>query len=119
MSNVGERPAQAVAPELGPESQEVLSLSKACAGDRPSIFALGLTAAKAMERRGVAVLMVDVRGVVHLLPETAVQVLSNPTVPEEDLDSMTEEQAIQVLTLEGKSDDSMMVYLRGRDGRAK
>lgn len=99
--------------------EEALLLSKAVTGDRPSLYALGMVASKAMERNQVAVLMTDVRGVVHLLPPSAVQVLARPRVPDEDLDQLEEEEALRIIDAEGRTEDEAISYLKARDERKR
>lgn len=96
------------------EIEEDLSAEKLTSGDRPSLVTFGMVGAQAIRETQMAVFMVDVLGRVCLMPPTAVQVLHRPRIPEDELDAMSEDDAIRVLTAQGDSDEAIMLYLQRR-----
>jgi hypothetical protein len=101
---------------LDPLSQatEDLSIEKISSGDRPSLYALGLAAAEALKQARTAVLMVDVLGRVRLMPQEAVKVLHPPKIEDEDLDLLSEEEAIDLLVVQGDSEQMILEYVTRR-----
>jgi hypothetical protein len=97
------------------EMEEDLSLDKLASGDRPSIYAVGITAAAALKANGVAVLMLDVLGRVHLVPAAAITTNFKPRLSDEELSSFDESEAIELLTKQGTSETEIIDYLRRRD----
>jgi len=96
-----------------PQDQE-LTLDKLSAGDRPSILALGVAAAESLKQASLAVFMVDVLGRVQILPPTSVTVKVPARVKDAELDELTEDSAIHIMTAQGDGDDSIMEYLHRR-----
>jgi hypothetical protein len=94
-----------------------LRYERLVSGDRPSILALGVYGAESIKKTMMAVFMVDALGRIHVMPPGAVQVLSAPRVLAEDLDTMTEEQAISVMTAQGDGDEVILAYLSKRSTR--
>lgn len=117
MGNPTEKQDGSAFPEPTVVREEPLYLAKAVAGDRPSLYALGMVAARSLEMYGVAVFSTDAAGVVHLLPPTAVNILEKPLVPDFRLDEMPEEEAIRFMLQEGRAEAQVVEYLKGRDRR--
>ena len=97
------------------EAEEDLILDKLVSGDRPSIYATGITAAAALKASGVAVFMTDVLGRVHLVPATAVVITFKPRLSDEELATFGETEAIELLTKQGTPETEIVEYLRRRD----
>jgi hypothetical protein len=83
-------------------------------GDRPSILALGVYGAESLKRAKMAVFMVDVLGRVHIMPPHTVEVLVTPKVSRDELNKMSEDDAISVMTRQGDGDDLILDYLKAR-----
>ena len=94
--------------------EEDLVLDKLASGDRPSVYAAGIVAAKALQTAGVAVLMTDVLGRVHLVPAQFIEVKQRPKLQDEDLSSFSEDEALQLLVAQGESEDAVLQYLQRR-----
>ena len=94
-----------------------LTVDRLVTGDRPSIFFMGMVGAHAIRKDSMAVFMVDVLGRVHLMPPTAVKVLASPRVTEQELDALTEDEAIAVLVKQGDSEEEILKYLARRGPR--
>jgi hypothetical protein len=101
---------------MGEVEQELL-YDRLVSGDRPSILALGVTGAAAIKRVRMAVFVVDELGRVHLLGPSAVQILQPPRISDEDLDTLDEDSAINVLTRQRDSEEAIIGYLRRRNER--
>lgn len=99
------------------EKQQDLYVDKLASGDRPSIYALGLFGADSLKKAHVAVFMVDILGRVHIMSPDSVQVLQRARVPDEDLDTLSEEEAIHVLLEQGDAEEAIIEYLKGREVR--
>lgn len=97
------------------EDTEELTLSKLQAKDRPSIYALGLLATKALEMHGIVVFAVDVLNRVQLMPSTAVQLKNKPRIENEILDTLEPEIAIKIMLAQGDSEDAIMSYISYRE----
>jgi hypothetical protein len=98
-----------------PQDQE-LTIDKLSAGDRPSILALGVAAAESLKQASIAVFMVDVLGRVQILPPNSITVKIPARVKTAELDSLDEASAINIMTAQGDGDDSIVEYLRHREG---
>ena len=94
--------------------EEDLLLEKLSVGDRPSIYAAGLVCARSLKENGIAVLMTDVLGRVHLLPGEVVEVKRRPKVTDEELNQIPEDDALRLLVLQGESEDAVIEYLKRR-----
>lgn len=94
--------------------EEELMLDKVSSGDRPSILALGLAASQSLKLMKVAVLMVDARGRVRLMPIESVSVLKPPRIEDNELNEMEEEEAIETLVAQGDSEQTILEYLTRR-----
>lgn len=91
-----------------------LTVDRLVSGDRPSVFFFGMVGAHAIRKDQMAVFMVDVLGRVCLMPPESVRILQQPTLTDEELDSMPEDEAIQLLIKQGDSEDSIVQYLSRR-----
>lgn len=100
------------------EVEEELTVDKLVSGDQPSVVILGMLGAKAIKEQQIAIFMVDALNRVCIMPASSVKVLRRPRIPDEDLDSMTEQEAIQVMISQGDSEDEIISYLKRRDSRA-
>jgi len=98
-------------------AEEILLADKLCSGDRPSVIAAGMTLANALRKAGVAVFMIDALGQVALMPPNSIHVLSKPLVTPEDLDAMSEDEAIALMVSEGRSEEGIMSYLSSRQAK--
>lgn len=76
-----------------------------------------MTLAHALRKGRVAVFMVDALGQVVLMPPDSVEVLRMPLVTVEQLDSLTEDEAIALMVSEGREEDSIMKYLASRHSK--
>lgn len=97
--------------------EQELVLDKLTSGDRPSIYAVGVVASEALKRSGMAVFMTDVIGRVHLVPNAAVQIHKKPRLTDEELDSLEESDAINLLMKQEDGEEEIVSYLRRRDVR--
>jgi hypothetical protein len=99
-------------------AEEQLVLDKLAAGDRPSIYIAGVVAAEALKKFGMAVLMTDVLGRVHLVPNAAVKVLKKPRLSEDELNDLEESEAINIMLKQEDTEDSVIAYLHRRTVRS-
>jgi len=98
-----------------PESRtQDLMADLLCSGDRPSVYAAGMTVAHALRASGISILAVDALGRVVIVPPSSVSVTRPVRVPDPDLDALEEGEAIRVMVSEGRSEDEMMAYLKRR-----
>lgn len=88
-----------------------------CTWDRPSVLIAGMTVATGLQQTDTVVMMVDILGRVQLMPPQAIQVLHRPLLTDLELDVYGEEDSIGLMTREGRSEEEMVRYLRGREGR--
>ena len=102
---------------MADQTDQELRYEKLVSGDRPSILALGVYGAESIRKSKQAFFVVDVLGRVQILPPSAVQVLAPPKVRESDLDQLSEDQAIAVMTAQEDSEDAIITYLAGRKAR--
>jgi len=86
-------------------------------GDHPACLAVGIYAAKSIRLTGAAIFMVDVLGRVRIMPKEAIQILARPRIEDSELDTMSEEVAIDTMVTQGDSEDTIVTYLKGRKGR--
>jgi len=100
--------------QLDGMKEEVLTSERLCSGDRPSIEAAGIFVANSIKKAGIAVLMVDVLGRVHIMSPSSVQILKTPKVSKEELNQFSEEIAIQVLIEQGEKEEDIISYLKER-----
>lgn len=94
--------------------EEDLLLDKLVTGDRPSVYAAGLVCARALKEVGVAVLMADVLGRVHLLPGEVIEIKRRPQIGDQELHQMSEDVALQVLVKQNETEETIMAYLKRR-----
>lgn len=92
-----------------------LTVDRLVTGDRPSILFFGMVGAHAIRKDAMAVFMVDVLGRVHTMPPSSVKVLQRPRVSDDDLNTFTEESAIQIMVKQGDSEDEILHYLARRE----
>jgi len=97
--------------------EEDLLLDKLASGDRPSLYATGMVVAQALQQTGFAVLMTDVLGRVHILPKESVEVKRSPKLGDDELDALSEEEALQLLFKQGDDEESIVAYLKRRSAR--
>lgn len=86
-------------------------------GDRNAVIALGVYGAEAIKQSGVAIFMVDALGRVQIMPPQSIQILARPVVIEEDLDKLSEETAITVMSTQGDNEDRIVEYLKNRKAK--
>lgn len=96
------------------EVNEDLSLEKVSSGDRPSLYALGMAAAQALKQTKKAVFMVDVLGRIRIMPNEAIGECRSPKIEEEELNSMEEHTAVEVLVAQGDTEETILQYLSRR-----
>jgi hypothetical protein len=96
---------------------EDLVLDKLASGDRPSVYAAGMVVAQALKETGTAVLMTDVLGRVHVLPKEFVEVKRRPRLSDDELDALTEDEAIRLLVKQDDVEDVILSYLKRRAGK--
>lgn len=96
------------------QTQDLL-VDRLCSGDRPSVYAAGMVVAQSLKTHGVSILVGDALGRVVVLSPAAVSITSPPRVPDSDLNSLSEEESLSVMVLEGRTDDEMVAYLRRRE----
>lgn len=96
-----------------PEEEDLL-LDKLASGDRPSVYAAGIVAAKALKECGVAVLISDVLGRVHLMPPQAVELKFRPRLTDEELNLLEEDAALVLLARQGDEEETILAYLKRR-----
>lgn len=94
--------------------EEDLTLAQVVSGDRPSIYALGLAVSQYLKQTSMAVLMVDVRGRVRLMPLESVKVLSSPKLSDEELNELSEEDAIECLVAQSDPEQTILEYMSRR-----
>ncbi len=94
--------------------EEDLLLDRLASGDKPSVYAAGIVAAKALKECGVAVLVTDVLGRVHLMPPSAVELKMRPRLNDEELNALDEDAALTLLARQGDSEDTILAYLKRR-----
>lgn len=73
-----------------------------------------MAVAHSLKGLGTCVMVVDALGRVIVLPPSKVKILARVLVPDADLNSLTEEEAISVMLKEGRSDVEMLSYLTNR-----
>ena len=98
-------------------TDEVLLADRLCSGDRPSVVAAGMTLAHALRKGKVAVFMVDALGQVVLMPSDSVEVKRGPLVTVQDLDALSEDEAITLMVTEGREEHAIMEYLSSRNAK--
>lgn len=96
------------------EIEEDLMLDRVSSGDKPSILALGMAAGQSLKMAKMAVLMVDVKGRVRLMPLDSVKVLHPPRLDDEELHEMEEEEAIEVMVAQGDPEPTILEYITRR-----
>lgn len=96
------------------QAEEELTVDKLASGDRPSIYALGLVGAQAIREGGIAVFMTDILGRVQLMSPEAIKIVSKPRITDKELDSLSEDEAIQILTAQEDSEETILSYLKER-----
>lgn len=102
---------------MSDELEEALLLDKLVSGDRPSVYTLGMVGTHSLKASGLFVAQVDVLGRVHVLPPSAVQILTPARVSEEELDEMAEDDAIRTLAAQGEDEARIVSYLQEREDR--
>ena len=99
---------------MAEEQREVL-YDQLVSGDRPSILTLGVTGAASIQRARMAVFVVDVLGRVHLLRPEDVKIINPPRVMDRELDGLSEDDAIRLMTMQGDTEDVILAYLQQRN----
>lgn len=94
--------------------EEELTFDKLSSGDRPSIMALGLATSQYLKQTKMAVIMVDVRGRVRLMPMNSVKILSPPRLSDDELNEVDEEQAIEAMVAQGDPEQTILEYMSRR-----
>jgi hypothetical protein len=98
-----------------PERDEVLTLDRLASGDRPSVFIAGMALGQALQKTKVAVFAINALGHVVLMPPGSIKVLSKPKVKDEELHSLSEDDALQVMLKEERSEAEIIEYLKKRE----
>lgn len=88
-------------------------------GDQMAIVALGIACSQMFKKMDMVVLATDALGLVHILPPDSVKLLKPPAVTDADLDSVSEDEAIQALVRQGEDEDRIITYLKSRSARCK
>ena len=104
------------------ESQEIeriVTKDTLASGDRSSLFYFAMTGAFAIQKDDMVVFMVDALGRVVLMPKGSVQVLSKPRILDEELNTLTEEQAIAIMMKQGDSEETIIEHLHQRPQEEK
>jgi hypothetical protein len=96
---------------------EVLVVDKLCSGDRPSVLAAGMMLAQALRKTKVAVVTTNALGHVILMSPSSVSLLAQPLVQDEDLDQLEDDEAIALMVSEGRSEATILDYMRRRRSR--
>lgn len=99
---------------MADEREEELTVERLTTGDRPSLYMLGMVGAQSIRKTRMAVFMVDVLGKVRIMPPEAVSVLVRPKISDEDLNKMSEDEAIKVKIAEEETEEEIMQYLKRR-----
>jgi hypothetical protein len=99
------------------EQDQVLTVDQLLSGDRPSLLVMGMVVARSIEKFGMAVIMPNALGKVVAMPLNAVTVLAKPLVKDEDLDQLSEEEAIALMAEEKRVDEDILAYLTKRSSR--
>jgi hypothetical protein len=98
------------------EKEVVLKLDQLLSGDRPSLLVMGMVVSQALKKHGVAVISSNALGDVVVLPPEAAPLLAKPLVKDEDLDRLSEDEAITIMASEGREDADILEYLAKRKG---
>lgn len=96
------------------EIEEDLMLDKVSSGDRPSLLALGMAAGQSLKMTKMAVLMVDVKGRVRLMPLETVKVFHPPRIEDDELNELEEEEAIELMVAQGDQEQTILEYITRR-----
>ena len=107
-------PVKTTSNTAGPEDSEDLVIDKLASGDRPSLYAAGMVAAQALKASGVAVLMLDVLGRVHLMPAQFVEVKRKPKLSDAELAMFSEDEALSLLLKQEEDEDVIVQYMQRR-----
>lgn len=87
-------------------ADELLTMEKLASA--PSVLTLGALVVNTLQEHRVVTLYVNRDGVVQLCPPGEIQ-----------LDGLPENEAIQILSSSGYSDEQLIAYLKGRDDRKR
>lgn len=96
---------------------EPMRVDKLRDGDQMAIIALGITCSQMFKKMDVVVLATDVLGLVHVLPPDSVKLLKPPAVTDNDLDTVSETEAINALLRQGETEERIITYLKSRASR--
>lgn len=96
------------------QEQVEMTLDRLLGGDRTAALFLGLLVAKVLKRDRTAVLTVDALGRVCLMPPSAIEILKPYKIPDEELDSLPEDAAIQIMVAQGDTESRIIDYLAKR-----
>lgn len=99
---------------MSSEIEEELTIERLVSGDRPSLYMLGMVGAQSIRETKMAVFMVDVLGRVRIMPPEAVEVRIPPKVSDDDLNQLSEDEAIRVKVAEGEDEEEILKYLKRR-----
>lgn len=95
--------------------EEILSIHNLCSGDRPSIYAAGLALAGILRSGRVAVFTVDVLGNVRIeSSKDVLDLIPRPLVEDAELSKFSEQEAIAIMTAEGRSEDDIVQHFKRR-----
>lgn len=98
----------------GRADTEDLIIDKLASCDRPSLYAAGMVAAQALKTSGIAVLMLDVLGRVHLMPAEFVDIKRKPKLSDAELNMFSEDEAISLLIKQEEEEDAIIQYMQRR-----
>lgn len=96
------------------ERVEDLLANKLCSGDRPSVISAGTAVAFSIRSSGKAFFMTDALGRVVLLSLDSVKVLHPPLIKDDELDTLTDDTVISIMSVEGRSEDEIIEYFQRR-----
>lgn len=98
------------------KSTEFLEVSKLCSGDKNSLIIAGMVVAHSIEKFGIAVLEAK-DGIVTLVNPNRVTL--DKSTGDEFLNSLSEEEAITLLTNNNWSEQDIIEYLDRRSKKVK
>jgi hypothetical protein len=99
---------------MSEQEDRPLLIDKLCSGDRPSILVAGMAVAHEIAASGVSVLAADAIGRLVPVSPSDYKILRMPRIPFEDLDKMTEDEAIQIMVKENREEAEIISYLAQR-----
>lgn len=93
---------------------EDLTVDKLCSGDRPSLYITGMVVAHALKKSRTVTLGVDVLGRVRVVAPDGVELKKPLWIHDEELNALSEDDAIRIMVKEERSEDDILGYLTRR-----